>query len=70
MRPVHVAAGELTDSYDVVVVGYGYAGAMAAIAAHDAGAKVAILEKALFPGGISICSAGGVRYARDDRGRP
>ena len=31
---------------DVVVVGYGGAGAAAAIAAHDAGAKVLILEKA------------------------
>src|SRR5260221_5675252 len=41
---------------------------MAAIAAHDAGARVAILEKAEFPGGISICSAGGGRYARDEAG--
>ena len=31
---------------DVVVVGYGFAGSAAAIAAHDAGAKVLILEKA------------------------
>ena len=30
---------------EVVVVGYGGAGAVAAIAAHDAGAKVLILEK-------------------------
>jgi succinate dehydrogenase/fumarate reductase flavoprotein subunit len=30
---------------DVVVVGYGGAGASAAIAAHDAGAKVLIVEK-------------------------
>ncbi len=31
---------------DVVIVGYGFAGAAAAIAAHDAGAKVLLLEKA------------------------
>lgn len=33
------------DETDVVVVGYGGAGASAAIAAHDAGAKVLIVEK-------------------------
>jgi len=30
---------------DVVIVGYGGAGAVAAITAHDAGAKILILEK-------------------------
>lgn len=49
--------------WDVIVVGCGYAGAMAAIAAHDRGARVLILEKAEEPGGISVCSAGGVRMA-------
>jgi succinate dehydrogenase/fumarate reductase flavoprotein subunit len=34
-----------TEEVDVVVVGYGGAGAVTAIAAHDAGAKVIILEK-------------------------
>ena len=34
-----------TEEVDVVVVGYGGAGAVAAIAAHDAGASVIILEK-------------------------
>jgi len=33
------------DEADVIVVGYGGAGASAAIAAHDAGAKVVIVEK-------------------------
>ena len=51
--------------HDVVVVGCGYAGAMTAIAACDAGAEVAILEKMPDPGGISICSAGGLRVAED-----
>ncbi len=52
-------------SWDVVVVGCGYAGAVAAIAAHDAGARVVVVEKQAAPGGISICSAGGVRIAFD-----
>jgi succinate dehydrogenase/fumarate reductase flavoprotein subunit len=52
-------------AYDVVVVGYGYAGAAAAIAASDAGASVLLLERMPTPGGISICSAGGVRIAED-----
>lgn len=49
--------------FDVIVIGYGYAGAVAALAAADAGADVLILEKAPAPGGISICSAGGLRIA-------
>lgn len=51
--------------FDVVVVGYGAAGAIAAIAAHDAGARVLLVEKMADPGGISILSAGGIRIARD-----
>ena len=53
------------DSADVVVVGYGYAGAVAAIEAHDAGASVLILEKMPDPGGISITSGGNVRIVDD-----
>ena len=53
------------DTVDVIVVGAGYAGCVAALAAHDAGARVRLLEKAANPGGISICSAGGVRMADD-----
>lgn len=55
----------MTDAADVLVIGCGYAGAMAAIAAADAGARVLVLEKAPRPGGISICSAGGLRIAQD-----
>jgi succinate dehydrogenase/fumarate reductase flavoprotein subunit len=51
--------------YDVVVVGYGAAGAMAAIEACDAGARVLLLEKMPQPGGISILSAGGIRISFD-----
>ena len=53
------------EDFDVVCVGYGFAGAAAAVAAHDAGARVLVVEKMAHPGGISICSAGGVRISRD-----
>jgi succinate dehydrogenase/fumarate reductase flavoprotein subunit len=43
---------------DVVIIGYGAAGANAAIAAHDAGAKALLLEKMPTPGGNSGVSAG------------
>jgi succinate dehydrogenase/fumarate reductase flavoprotein subunit len=50
---------------DVVVVGYGFAGGAAALSAADAGKHVLLLEKMAVPGGISICSGGGFRVARD-----
>jgi succinate dehydrogenase/fumarate reductase flavoprotein subunit len=53
------------DPFDVIVVGYGFAGGAAAIAAHDAGGRVLLLEKMPIPGGISICSGGGLRVATD-----
>lgn len=43
---------------DVVIVGYGGAGAAAAIEAHDAGAKVLVLEKMPQGGGNTVISAG------------
>ena len=43
---------------DVLVLGYGGAGACAAIAAKDRGAEVIILEKAPFGGGNTACSVG------------
>src|SRR5271154_6790190 len=46
---------------DIVVVGYGYAGAVAALEARDAGADVLLIEKMPDPGGISITSGGNVR---------
>ena len=49
----------------MVVVGYGYAGAVAAIEAHDAGADVLLIEKMPDPGGISITSGGNVRIVED-----
>jgi hypothetical protein len=51
---------------DVVVVGYGFAGACAAIAATDAGADVLILEKsATAEGGNSGCSTGSIHTYLD-----
>jgi urocanate reductase len=47
---------------DVVVVGYGGAGAAAAIGAREAGSEVLILEKAIAGGG-STALCGGVYYA-------
>lgn len=45
---------------DVVVIGYGGAGACAAISAHDAGASVIILEKMNEGGGNTLISSGGI----------
>ena len=56
-------SGQFHDAYDVVVVGYGYAGGIAAIEAHDAGAKVLLVDKMANPGGISVCSYGAMRSA-------
>ena len=53
------------EDFDVVVAGYGFAGAAAAIEASDRGARVLLIEKMADPGGISICAGGGVRIARN-----
>ena len=53
---------------DVIVIGYGMAGGVAAISAHDAGSEVLLLEKMPHPGGISILSGGGVGIAHDAEG--
>ncbi len=52
------------------MVGFGFAGGASAIAAHDAGARVLLIEKMPDPGGISICAGGGIRSITDlPRGR-
>lgn len=53
---------------DVVVAGYGYAGGMTAVAAHDAGAEVVIFEKMSRFGGNSILSGGSCATALDYEG--
>ncbi len=52
---------------DVVVLGYGGAGACAAIEAHDAGAKVLILEKLAQGGGNTAVSSGGFMVPKDKK---
>ncbi len=56
------------ETFDVVVAGFGLGGGIAAINAADAGAKVLLIEKSATPGGLSICSYGAVRSARDRDG--
>jgi succinate dehydrogenase/fumarate reductase flavoprotein subunit len=56
---------QFDEQFDVVVVGYGFAGAMAAISACDAGARTLLIEKMSVAGGISICAGGGLRIAAD-----
>ncbi|MEE8515249.1 MAG: FAD-dependent oxidoreductase [Alphaproteobacteria bacterium] len=59
---------EFDEEVDVVVVGYGFAGGVAAIEAADGGAKVMLVEKMPDPGGISICSHGAVCATRNPEG--
>ena len=55
----------LKPAYDIIVVGYGFAGGAAAIAGADAGADILLLEKMPDPGGISITAGGGIRTTFD-----
>ena len=61
---------ELEQDYDVIVVGFGLAGAAAAIEAADRGARVLVLDSA-YGGGASALSGGvvyaggGTRYQRE-----
>jgi succinate dehydrogenase/fumarate reductase flavoprotein subunit len=57
----------LPDEVDVVIVGFGAAGAAAAIAAHDAGASVAIVEKTALGGG-NCPHSGGFLFELDGPG--
>ena len=52
-----------THEYDVVVIGAGGAGLRAAIAAHDAGAKVAIVCKSLLGKAHTVMAEGGIAAA-------
>lgn len=51
------------ETADVVVIGAGASGMTAAITAHDAGAKVILLEKQPITGGNSMLAAGGMNAA-------
>src|SRR4249919_1199151 len=50
-------------SYDVIVIGAGGAGLRAAIAAHDAGARVAIVCKSLLGKAHTVMAEGGIAAA-------
>ncbi|MBI2304962.1 MAG: FAD-binding protein [Chloroflexi bacterium] len=50
---------------EVLVIGYGLAGAVAAVVAHDAGSQVLMLEKGKYPGGCSILAGGGIKCVAD-----
>ncbi len=52
---------------DVVIVGYGGAGAVAAITVGEAAGKALLLEKAPEPGGSTSTASGGMRYIVDAR---
>lgn len=53
-EPHSSRADSFDEGYDVIVVGYGFAGGAAAIEASDAGARVLLLEKMPDAGGISM----------------
>ena len=53
--------------YDVVVIGAGGAGLRAAIAAHDAGARVAIVCKSLLGKAHTVMAEGGIAAAMGNR---
>ena len=50
---------------DIIVIGYGFAGAVAAIEAHDAGAQTLIMEKERHPAGCSPAASGGIMCCND-----
>ena len=58
--------GKWDQTADVVVLGYGGAGASAAITAHDAGAKVIIFEKMAEGGGNTAVSSGGMMIPNNE----
>jgi fumarate reductase flavoprotein subunit len=51
---------------DIVVVGAGEAGMLAAMSAHDAGARVILLEKTSIPGGSTSLSYGAIWFLEMD----
>ncbi|MDR0827433.1 MAG: flavocytochrome c [Desulfovibrio sp.] len=57
-------------TFDVVVIGSGYAGLAAAVEAHDAGASVVVLDKAAIVGGNSAIASGGYNCADPERQKP
>ena len=54
-------------SYDVIVIGAGGAGLRAAIAAHDSGARTAIITKSLLGKAHTVMAEGGIAAAMGNR---
>ena len=54
-------------TYDVVVIGAGGSGLRAAIAAHEAGAKVAVVCKSLLGKAHTVMAEGGIAAAMGNR---
>jgi fumarate reductase flavoprotein subunit len=63
MASTRPAGDQAVEQADVVIIGAGAAGMTAAITAHDAGAKVVVLEKQPITGGNSMLAAGGMNAA-------
>ena len=61
------AGGMERHTYDVVVVGAGGAGLRAAIAAHDAGARTAVVCKSLLGKAHTVMAEGGIAAAMGNR---
>ncbi len=61
------AGGMERHTYDVVVIGAGGAGLRAAIAAHDAGARTAIVCKSLLGKAHTVMAEGGIAAAMGNR---
>ncbi|MEJ7832995.1 MAG: fumarate reductase/succinate dehydrogenase flavoprotein subunit [Nocardioides sp.] len=61
------ASGMERHQYDVVVIGAGGAGLRAAIAAHDAGAKTAVVCKSLLGKAHTVMAEGGIAAAMGNR---
>lgn len=49
---------------DIVIAGFGNSGGVAAIAAHDAGSQVLLLEKGTYPGGASVLAGGSFKFVK------
>ena len=58
MRPIAKSDAEESYDTDIVVIGAGAAGTMAAIEAMEAGVDAIVLEKTGKLGGTSVCSTG------------
>lgn len=56
----------MVENWDVVVVGAGLAGTVAAITAAEAGCRVAVVEKTPAPGGSAVLSGGSFAFGGTD----